>query len=382
MPRQTLPRPAVLAVASFALAICSIPGADGKLVPSSRVQLMPAGQFRGINGLPADAPYWYIDGAIAQEIVAAVNSRQTDLVIDYDHQTLYAAKTGVKAVAAAWWKGLEWEEGVGLFAIGVDWTATAAAHIAANEFRYISPVFQYDPKTGAVIRIVNAALTNTPNIDGMADVADLVAASLAAGSLAAQSTLETSMNEELLEQLRWMLNLPVGATAEDVQAQMQKLMDQLKAGPAQAAASFNLVEYMAGEQARIAAASQAAVDPARYVPIGTLTAVQTELNTLRLAVNSEKVDGLVKGALADGRLLPAQETWARELGGQNFAALSQFVATATANPALAGGTQTNGDPPAGSGHAKLSDAQMAVCSQMGISPEDYLKTLAAESSAA
>ncbi|MCX7172600.1 MAG: phage protease [Proteobacteria bacterium] len=381
MPRKTPLRHAVPAVASFALAICSIPGADGKLVPSNRVQLMPAGQFRGINGLPADAPYWYIDGAIAQGLITAINSRQTALVIDYDHQTLFAAKTGVKAIAAAWWKGLEWEEGVGLFAIGVDWTAMAAAHITADEFRYISPVFLYDRVTGAIMSIVNAALTNTPNIDGMADVTDLVAASLAAGSLAVQSTQETYM-DDLLEQLRWMLNLPVGATVEDVLAQLQKLTDQLKAGPAQAAASFSLVEYLAGEQARVAAASQVAVDPAKYVPIASLSAVQHELNTLRLAVNSEKVDGLVKGALADGRLLPAQEAWARDLGGQNFAALSQFVVTATANPALAGGTQTGGAAPAGSGTGALSAAQLAVCTQMGIAPEDFQQTLATERAAA
>ena len=61
---------------------------------------------------------------------------------------------------------LEWEEGRGLFA-GVDWTDKARAHIRAGEYRYISPVFAFDRQSGAVLRLICAALTNHPALDGM-----------------------------------------------------------------------------------------------------------------------------------------------------------------------------------------------------------------------
>ncbi|GHT89484.1 hypothetical protein AGMMS49543_28660 [Betaproteobacteria bacterium] len=63
--------------------------------------------------------------------------------------------------------GLEWRPGKGLFAVQVEWTEAAKSAIQADEYRYISPVFTYAPKTGEVISLYNAALTNVPALDGM-----------------------------------------------------------------------------------------------------------------------------------------------------------------------------------------------------------------------
>jgi phage I-like protein len=68
------------------------------------------------------------------------------------------------------------------------------------------PLFFCTTPTGLVTTLINAALTNTPALDGM-DEAMLAAASL----LAATSTEDTTM-DELLEQLRWFLGLPLSAT--------------------------------------------------------------------------------------------------------------------------------------------------------------------------
>lgn len=82
-------------------------------------------------------------------------------MVDYEHQTQLAAQNGQPAPAAGWITSLEWEEGRGLFA-GVDWTDKARAHIRAGEYRYISPVFAFDRQSGAVLRLICAALTNHP----------------------------------------------------------------------------------------------------------------------------------------------------------------------------------------------------------------------------
>lgn len=347
------------------LAVCTVTGADGKRKPSPRVQLLPCGEFRGLNGLPKDAAAWHVTNSQGQKIAEAINSRATPFVIDYDHQTLYAAKTGVKAIASAWFSRAEWVDGEGLFAVDTQWTDTAAAHIAADEFRFISPVFSYERPSGEVIALVNAALTNTPNIDGMADVAALAIQSLI------QPEKETTMNDELKQQLVWLLNLPVGATEADIAAQLQKIIDQLRTGPAQAANRFDLAAYLADAQTAIAAnsAALAPVDPSKYVPLADMQAVQAELNKLRLAVNNQQIDALIGPVLASGALLPNQEAWARELGKKDLAALSQFVETLTPPAALAG-MQTAGKMPPPAGEA-LTAEELAVCSQMGISEEAY-----------
>ena len=46
-------------------------------------------------------------------------------------------------------------------------TDAARAFIQADEYRYISPVFSFDPETGAVLELKSAALTNYPALDGM-----------------------------------------------------------------------------------------------------------------------------------------------------------------------------------------------------------------------
>jgi hypothetical protein len=87
-------------------------------------------------------------------------------------------------------------------------------------------------------------------------------------------------------------------------------------------------------------------DPAKFVPVESLQAAMAELAALQKAQLAADIDTLVQAALADGRLLPAQEQWARDLGQANLAALRQFLDTAQPVPALLG-TQTGGKPPPG-----------------------------------
>ncbi|MBJ5275993.1 hypothetical protein JGG07_24830, partial [Salmonella enterica subsp. enterica serovar London] len=172
------------------------------------------------------------------------DARATPYVLDYEHQTLRAAKNGLPAPAAAFFKKLEWRDGEGLFAIDVEWTAAAAAMVEAKEYRFISPVFSYD-KTGQVLELLNAALTNTPAVDGMEEVL-LAAASLMAAHLTTEG--QTEMDEEflneLLSNLRWMLNLPTASTKEEIMAELQKIITMISNGQGTAAASVSLLDIL------------------------------------------------------------------------------------------------------------------------------------------
>jgi phage I-like protein len=135
------------------------------------VRLIPAGLFRANDGRPSGLPGWILTGSKAAEIIKSAESCVNSLVIDYEHQTLTTARNGQPAPAAGWFKRLEWREGKGLFAVDVQWTERASRMIGAGEYRYISPVFTFNPDTGAVASLVNAAITNNPALDGLVDLA-------------------------------------------------------------------------------------------------------------------------------------------------------------------------------------------------------------------
>lgn len=348
-------------------------------------QLFPDGAFAARDGRPASLSdgkltAWRMDETVAAVITAQVAARETPLPVDYEHQLLLAKQNGKPAPASGWITAVGYVPGRGLFA-AVSWTAKAREHISADEYRYISPVFRFDQATGAVLEILSVALTNNPALDGMDAVA--LAALLPTNHTA--TATEDSM-DELLERLRWMLNLPITAGPDEIKAELDKLKAMLSEGEA-AAASVDLLALLKGKDESIAALTSQVEkpDPAKFVPIAALTALQqtnaalqTQLAQLASGAQASKVDGLVQAALADGRLTPALEGWARELGAKDEAALSAYL-TAAAPVAALTGMQTaglpGGQPPAsgGSGTAALSAEEAYAAEQMGLSHEDYKK---------
>ena len=292
------------------------------------LHLLPAGHFRAIDGRPHDAPSWFLPPEHAVALSKSIASRRTPRVIDYEHQTLNAARNGQPAPAAGWFHAAEWRDD-GFFATDVRWTDRATAMIAAQEYRYLSPVFSYVRKTGLVVDILHAALTNTPALDDLSAIAATLTLHLGA----------LSMNDDLLERLVYLLNVPITTTPAELAMQLQKLIDMLNADQPTATAANRLAlpDW-------IAALRTAAPDPAQYVPIAALTALQTELATLRTAQAADEVETLLTAALADGRLLPPLAAWARELGKKDIAELKAYLASAQPIAALTG-MQTRGRTP-------------------------------------
>lgn len=319
-------------------ALCAVQNASG--APTA-IQLLPAGEFRAADGRPTDVPAWRIDAALAQTLIAQLAQRSNPLPIDYEHQTIHALRNGQPAPAAGWFDALEWRDGSGLWATGVRWSERAAAMIAAGEYRYISPVFYYDQHTGAVTRILHAALTNDPALDGMAAVA--AASAMAAGHAqpathSITNPTESATMDDIIKRLVYLLNLPVTSTPQEIAAQLDKLKAQMLASDPQAAASFaGLGAHIAALSERAAqAASQVAALKATHQPSEVVAELQAKLAALQAEHTERSVQDLVGPALADGRLLPVQESWARDLGKTNLAALKTYLATAQPIAALSG----------------------------------------------
>jgi phage I-like protein len=171
---------------------------DAKPIPT-RVLLAPWGQVESTNGT------FIVDEESARMVIEAFTSHQTDLPIDYEHQTLggqYSSPTG-KAPAAGWIKAIEAEPGVGLFA-SVAWTEAAVEHLAAGQYRYLSPVAVVRKSDRKLVALHSAALTNKPAIAGMQPIVNQSAAD------------DATSRDEALVALRAQLALDEGCGEDDV----------------------------------------------------------------------------------------------------------------------------------------------------------------------
>ncbi|EFS4423064.1 hypothetical protein HXR37_001424 [Salmonella enterica] len=315
--------------------------------PATRVRIFPAGEFRSNDGRPKECRTWVMNAACAQRLIAAAASKKTDYSFDYEHQTLRAVTNGKPAPASAWFKSLEWVEGDGLYAVDVDWTATASQMITAREYRYLSPMFNYNPVTGEVGQLVNVALTNLPALEELDEGVIAAASRLVATS----STLpeESIMDEEqiayLLSQLRWILNLPETSTAADIKTELEKIITAISGGQGMAATSVDLMAMLtsaadkdariAEQEVKIADLSQKVYDPAKFVPLAALSQLQTAYAGAVTDTRTQETDQLITAALSDRRLLPGEmESWARDLGKTNPDALKTYLDTARPVAAL------------------------------------------------
>lgn len=145
-------------VRSLPVALCFeiAPSADGGA--PSRVQLLPAGpQLVGRDGRS-----WLFDASAVDAVLAAFERGKVDLPIDRCHATQLRAPSGEEAPAAAWITGLQAINGE-LWA-DVSWTDRGGQQVASREYRYLSPVFDFDPQTKRVMRLVSAGLVPQPNL--------------------------------------------------------------------------------------------------------------------------------------------------------------------------------------------------------------------------
>jgi hypothetical protein len=331
--------------------------------PARAFRILPAGQFAPSDGRPmtTQGGIWQLFDEDGARIASEFNARASARVIDYEHATVLAKTSGNKAPAAGWIKRLEWRPGDGLWAVDVEWTEAAAQAIAAREYRYVSPVFTYDPNTGRVISLLHAALTNDPALDGLTDLAALAAQLFSSPNLPPINPTQEDASMDHLHALLAALGLPASATQEESLAALTALKTNVATLTAQIASP----------------------DPAKFVPVATLTALQTEhkglqdkYDALSAQVNDDKVEQAIASGKAAGKISPALESWARDLGKKDIAALNAWLDKTPAIVPL-NGTQTGGQGEGGN-VAALSAEQSKVCALMGIDEAEYRKTLAAK----
>jgi phage I-like protein len=168
MPARTtkLSQTAVAALGAYSVDLFE---GNEKRVPPKEFRIFPAGLVKTRKG------EFMFDEPAAAALMAAYREHDVDLTVDYDHHTLYTDR-GVKAVSAGWFH-LDLRNGE-LWATDVNWNPPAIEHFANGEYRYFSPLFDYERASLRITNLINNALTNTPAMDG---IEALIAASATTG---------------------------------------------------------------------------------------------------------------------------------------------------------------------------------------------------------
>lgn len=325
--------------------------------------LLPAGTFNAPAGAMLGSGPWHLEDAAGAALAARLTKRAADISVDYEHQTLRAAANGQPAPAAGWIRPAEilWRAGVGLVASAVHWTERAAAHIAAGEYRYLSPVFTYRAD-GSVSELLHVALTNTPALDVLPEVA------LAAASLLPLP--ETPM-DDLRERVLYLLNLPLTTTDEELLAELDKLKALLSptqmsgdAGLSAAAASMSAFLTNAQEQVAALTAKLEAAPPADLI-----AALQGQVAALTAQDQARRKQEVLTAALSDGRLIKDSPLHAHALSLE-LPALEALTASLTPIAALSGNQTRGRSPETEAGPAEGGVFTAALAAEFG-SEESY-----------
>ncbi|MBF0182711.1 MAG: hypothetical protein HQM03_22080, partial [Magnetococcales bacterium] len=252
--------------------------------------------------------------------------------------TVHAERNGQPAPAAGWIEALMWREGKGLMA-RVTWTDRATAMIRSGEYKYISPTFSFDPKSGRVTQLHHAGLTNNPALPGLGEVA------------ARMGRIHPDSKEKPLS--------------------TQKIAQALGLEP-----DADETAILSAIKARTEVKTTAPVpDPATHVPLEAVKEMQAEIAALKSRVVQAEVNAVVTQSLANGRLPKGLESWARSLGASNMVALNAFLDQAQPVAALTA-MQTGGKGPEATSQPTLDATELAVCTALGVDSKDFVATKA------
>jgi phage I-like protein len=311
--------PLATSVASVAIELMSRQDTDGQWV-----HLIPAGTFTGRDGR---GPY-KLTNADTVITVSRQHAGKRLLPIDYDHALDRAAPQGMPAPAAGWIKGLQ-SRADGIWGL-VDWTPRAAQQLEQREYRYLSPVIAVT-NDGTIQALLRASLTNVPNFD----------------QLTVLASMETD-NMDRLPELRTALGLPDDATIDDILAKIREL-----------SASTH---------------SAAVPDPAKYVPIGDFERAVSEINKLNQGISLQAETSYVAEKIDRGHLLPWMKDWGIALCSTNKPAFDDFVAKTKGALDVLRRPMIPAGSPAGSRAGDLSQEEIAIASNLGLTSEAYLKS--------
>lgn len=332
-PHESLTAEAALAVALCAAdasadcsALCFALGeAASNLAEPEWRELIPApnaaGEIRGTDGRA-----WRMS---SPEAVAINFTRPAP--VDANHSTELLAPNGGESPARGWVEKLEVRKGAvwGLIA----WNARGQQEVANKEYRFLSPVFRYDPKTLEIKKLTSVALVNEPNFP------------------LALNRANDQENPPVDEVIRIALGLPEKATADQAVTAINSMRSSLTQPPPldkfvpRADYDTALNRAQTAEQ-QLAASNKAALDA--------------------------QVDTAIEAALKAGKITPATVEYHKAMCAAE-GGLERFKAFVAAAATVADPTNLGGKTPPGADPTAMNAAAKTVAAMFGNSAEDLKK---------
>ena len=279
---------------------------------------MPLGRFAARDGRRFEL-------SEPEAVIAAFEQSGIDLPVDYEHQSESAADTrSGPAPAAGWIKELK-AKADGLWG-RVEWTARARALIRNREYRFLSPALLVTKNERRVIRLKGAGLVHAPALH-----------------LTALAHQEDDM-DDFTERLAETLGLEPDAGPEAILAEAERLKTEL------------------------ATAARAEPDPRRYMPVTAVQELLKDRAETRTAMSETRAAEKVEGAIRRGIITPGMRDWAKALCLRDEGSFDAFVASTPATFAHLTEQAVPAGPPPREGGAVQSDAEAAICAQLGLKP--------------
>ncbi len=292
-----------------------------------------------------------VDDAALERILTDLRSREQDVVVDYDHGSMdHTATSSGSARAAGWIKpSTARVTPKGITAV-IRWTGKAERLIGSGEYRYLSPVFEFDPEKSAegelsIKRLVNAGLTNNPNIGDMKPLND--------------SQEEKRM--DLLEKIVALLKLDSAATEEDVFKAISGLLEKRS----ETDLSMNgLFSQLAVNNLTEATRKITELSKPPLASEGEIVLLREKLKDYE---NRETVE-LVNNALSEGKISPYQKQWAIDYAASDKTGFSNYLQNALAVPISVSVTEKHRN-----GSGSISEAEKEILDMFStVTTDDYL----------
>lgn len=305
----------------------------------AEVELIPAPNPATGQVVGRDGRAWLFDAQAQQAVLASFRRGGIELPIDWEHATQHRAPNGESAPAAAWIEDVEIRDGA-LWG-RTRWTPRGAEQVANREYRFLSPVFDFEPATGRIVRLVSAGLVNKPNLP-----------------LQALNQEDSPMRSTLL--------------AAAIVASLGLSEDATDDAVAQAINSLKKDKDTA-----VALNAEHQPNLERFVPRGDYDAMQARalnaeqaLQQRDKAAHQAAVDAAIEGALSAGKITPATADYHRA-ACSDAAGLERFKAFISAAPAVADPTNLDSKNPARQATA-LNAEERAICQATGVSEDAFL----------
>lgn len=305
--------------------------AAGTDAPPATITLIPApgadGFVRGVDGRA-----WRMSNPAA---VAAAFGRVR--AITANHAGRLAASRGDASPAFGWIERVRAQDGA---IVGdVAWTPRGIAALAARDYRFFSPEFAWDERTGEILDVVGGSVVNDPNFTQLA--------------LNAEHTEETPMS---------MLAIcaALGLSSTAAEADCVTAINALKA------------------ERQTALNAAAMPDAARFAPreeltvaLNRATTAETALQALQATQREAEIVALVDQAQAAGKVIPATRdhylALCRAEGG-----IDSFKKLAAVMPVIAAPAQLERKPDASAAQVDgLTADEIAVCAATGVDPKAF-----------